>query len=98
MTETYLTVVSHRAGNTESLQTDTDSLSGVSSILAAFLQRDGTTYHIRPLCVLKADTLRLLTSEIRVKTILFTYLVSLLDRSDTIGIQRGEDLFLAAVL
>ena len=55
MTDTYFTVVSHRARNTECLQTDTDGFGSIGSILAAFLDSDGTTYNISPFCVLKAD-------------------------------------------
>ena len=66
MPDTYLAVVCYRAGNAEGLQTDTNCLGCVGCVGAAFLQRNSTTYHIRPLRVLKADTLRLLAGHVRV--------------------------------
>ena len=98
VTYTYLAVVSHRARDTECLQTDTDSLGSVSGVLAAFLQRDCRTYYIRPFGVLKTNTLGLLAGQIRIEAVLLANLVSLLDGSDTVSVQSGENLFLAAVL
>ena len=86
MTDTYLTVVSYRTRDTEGLQTDTDSLGSVSGVLAAFLQRDCRTYYIRPLGVLKTNTLGLLAGQIRIEAVLLANLVSLLDGSDTVSV------------
>ena len=76
MTYTYLAVVSHRAGDTECLQTDTDSLGSISGVLATFLQGDSGAYNISPLGVLEADTLCLLACQIRIEAVLFADLVS----------------------
>ncbi len=55
--KTNLTVLGHRAGDAERLQTDTDSGGGFSGLLAALLDGDGCTNGVGPLGVFKADGL-----------------------------------------
>ena len=57
VTETYLTLVSNGAGDTESLKSLTDSSSSVSSSCAALLDSDSAAYCVSPLSVFKTDRL-----------------------------------------
>ena len=98
MAQTYLAVVGHRAGDAERLQADTDGLGSLRCVLAAFLQRNGATYHVGPLCILEADGLRLFTRLVRIQTIFVANLVGLFDVLDAIFVQRGKNLLDAAVL
>ena len=98
MTDTYLAVVSHRTGDAESLQTDTDSLGSISSIRATLLQSDGATYYISPLGVLKTDHLRLFAGLVRIQASCFADGISLFDVLDTIFVQGSENLLHSAVL
>ena len=93
MSETHLTVISDRTWDTECLKTDTDSLSGLCSVLASFLQSDGSSYYICPFRILEADRLRIFASLIRIKTILLANGVSLFDILDTVFVKGSENLF-----
>ena len=57
VTETNLAVFGYRAGDTEGLETDTDSGSGVGSLNAALFDGDSGTYSVSPNSVFKADRL-----------------------------------------
>ena len=75
MTQTHLTVVGNRTGDTEALQTDTDSLGSVSGSLHTLLDSDSGTTNVCPLSVLEANALCVLTHLIGVNTSFFTNLV-----------------------
>ena len=57
MTETNLTVLGNRTGNTEALETDTDSGSGVGSLCATHLDSDSCAYSVSPDSIFKANGL-----------------------------------------
>ena len=69
MAKTDLTLVSNRAGDTESLKSLTDSSSSVSSLCAALLDSDSAAYCVSPLSVLEADRLNALNELVDVKTL-----------------------------
>ena len=98
VTKTNLTVVGNRARDTERLETDTDSLGSVGSILAALLDSDGSTYHVSPLSVLEADGLSFLASEIRIDTGFLANFVSFLNVFDSVLIQSSDNLLDATIL
>ena len=98
MTNTYLTVVSHRTRDAEALQTNTDSLGSISSSLYTFLDSDSSTTNICPLGILKADTLCFLAHQIWVNTSLFTNLVGLFNTVDAILLQSCKNLVDTAFL
>ena len=98
VTDTYLAVVGYRTRNTKRLQTDTDCFGSICSILAAFLDSDGTTYNISPFCVLKADRLSLFTRLIRIESGSFADGVSFLYVFDAVGVQGFDDTFDTTVL
>ena len=98
MADTDLTVVGNRTGDAEALQTNTDSLSSVSSILHALLNGDGGTADVCPLSVLEADALRVLTHLVRIYTCLVTNLVGFFNAVDAILLQSSKNLVNTALL
>ena len=98
MADTYLAVVGYGTGDAEALQAFADIISGLNSILCAFLECNGSTYNVGPLGILEADHLRFLTSLVGVETSLFTNFVCLFDRSDTVCVQTSKNLLDATVL
>ena len=98
MSDTNLTVISHRTWDAEALQTDTDSLSSLSSSLHALLDGDSSTANISPFGILKADTLSVLANLIRINTCFFANLISLFDILDTILVKRSNHLLDTALL
>ena len=98
VTKTNLTVVGNRTWDTERLETDTDGLGSVGSILAALLDGDGSTYHVSPLSVLEADGLSFLASEIRIDAGFLANFVSFLNVFDSVLIQSSDNLLDATIL
>ncbi len=98
VTDTNLAVVSNRTRDTERLQTLTDIVCCLDSILGFFLQCNGSTNYISPLCVLETDHLCLLASLVRVDASSLANFVCLLDRSDTVCVQTSENLLDTTVL
>ena len=98
MTQTHLTVVGNRTGDTEALQTDTDSLGSVSGSLHTLLDSDSGTTNVCPLSVLEANALCVLTHLIGVNTSFFTNLVGFLNTIDAILFQSSKNLVDTALL
>ena len=96
--DTYLTVVSYGAGDAESLQAFADVLGSFHCVLSLFLECDGSTHDVGPLCVFEANHLRALAFLIGVETVLFANLVSFFDILDTMLVECGENLLDSAVL
>ena len=96
--DTYLTVVGYRTGDTEALQTLTNIVGSLNSVLCLFLQSDSSTYNVSPLGVLKANHLCLLTSLVRIDAGCITNLVSLFDGGDTVAVQTSKNLLDTTVL
>ena len=98
VTQTHLAVVGHRTRDAECLQTHTDSLCAVGSSLASTLDGNSSTADIGPLGVLEADTLRLLTHQIRINTCLVADLISLLYALDALSVESCKNLRLTTLL
>ncbi len=98
VSDTYLAVVGNRTGDAEALQTDTDSLGSLGSILHALLDSDGCTADVCPLGILETDALSVFTHLVGVDTCIFANLVCLLDAVDTILLQSSKHLVDAALL
>ena len=96
--DTNLAVVGNRTGDTEALQTLTNIVGSLNSVLCLFLQSDSGTYYISPLCVLKANHLCFLTSLVRIDAGCITNLISLFDGGDTVAVQTSKDLLDTTVL
>ena len=94
--QTHLTVVSHRAGNAESLQTFTDSLSGISGLGAALLNSDSSAYGVGPTGVLESDVLDAAHDLTHVDTLLKANLLGVLAGGDTVLSKDRENLVDAA--
>ena len=98
MTDTNLAVVSYRTRNTKCLQTDTDSFSSFSSVLAALLNGDGATYNVCPFCIFETDGLSFFTSLIRIETMSFADSIGFFDVFDTVCVQCSKNLLFSVQL
>mgnify|MGYP000606311573 CR=1 FL=1 len=98
MADTNFTIVGNRTGDTECLQTDTDSFGSFSSVFATFLQCNGRTYYVSPLGIFETDRLSFFTSFIRIKSGSFADCVSFFDVFDAVFVQSSNDLFDTTVL
>ncbi len=92
MAKTHLTVIGHRAGDAERLQTDTDGFGSLGSTLHALLDGDGGTADVSPLGILEADTLGLFTHLVGVDTCFLANLIGLFYAIDTVLFQSGQHL------
>ena len=98
MAKTNLSVLSNRAGDTESLKTDTDSSSSVSCLGAARLDCDSCAYNICPLSVFEADGLCFFNDLIRVDTVSIADILTLVDRLNTIFVKSREGFRLTSLV
>ena len=92
VSQTYLTVVCHRARNTEGLQALTDGCCCICCCSAILLDGNGSTDNICPCSILEADRLHALHHIVNVETSVLCQLLSLLDILDTNCIQSLIDL------
>ena len=79
VSETNLTGVSNGSGDTECLESLSDSSCSVSSLAASLLDSDGSTYGVCPLSIFEADGLDSLDQMINIKSCVFGDLFSLID-------------------
>ena len=84
VSETYLTVISNRTGNTESLKTFADCCGSICCSLATLLDSDCSTYCVCPACILKADGLNFLNKCIYINSCILADGFALLDGGDAI--------------
>jgi hypothetical protein len=92
VSKTYLTVISNRSGNTETLKTFADCGCSLGCLAAVLLDCDCRAYCICPLCILEADTLYVLNHVIYVKSGILCDLLSFLYVLDAILIKSCVDL------
>ena len=93
MSQTNLTLIGNRSGNTECLQALTDSCCSICRSLAALLDRDSRAYGVCPLCILKTDGLNALDHLINIKACILGDLFRLFDGSNSIAVQCCINLF-----
>ncbi len=98
VTETNLTLVSNRTGDTESLEAFTDSSSSVSSLCAALLDSDSAAYSVSPLSILEADRLDAFNELVYIETLCLTYLSTLFDRVDAVFLDNSKDLLFTSFI
>ena len=98
VTETNLTLISNRTGDTESLEAFADCSSSVSSSCAALLYSDSAAYCVSPLCIFKTDRLDALNELIDIQTLCLTYVSALLDGADAVVLENVEDLLLTSLI
>ena len=84
MTDTNLSVVGNRAGDTEGLKTKTDFFSSLSSVLNLFLNSDCAAYNVSPASIFKADRLNALNDVISINACLITDFLSFLNGGDAV--------------
>ena len=93
-----LAVLRDGAGDAERLEPDADLGGGVLRLHAALLHRHRGAHRVGPLGVLETDRLRLLHDLVGVEAGLEADVAALFDGRDAVGLQRGEDLGLAALV
>ena len=91
MSQTYLTLVSYRTRDTESLQALSDGGGSVGSLAAALLDGDSRAGDVSPACVLKADRLNALDLVVYVQSGVLCNLLCFLERSNAIAVQNLID-------
>ena len=91
MAQTNLTVFGNGAGNAECLQTDTDSGSGISSLLAALLHGDRSADGVRPNGVFEADGLGFANDLVAVDAHVHGDLFAFLNGGDAVFFQNLVD-------
>ena len=92
MAKTNLAVFSNGTGDTESLKTDTDSGSSISSLFAALLNSNSATYSVSPLCILKADRLSFFNNFVRVDTVSIANVLTLINRVNSKFLKSSKNL------
>ena len=92
MSQTYLTVICNRSRDTERLKALADGFSGLCCVLDTLLDSDGCTCYIRPLCVLKADFLGVLTHLVWVDSLGVADSLCLFEVFDSVFVESCIDL------
>ena len=98
MAETNLTVFSNGSGDTESLETDTDSGSSVSSLGAALLDCDSSAYSVSPLCVFERDRLGFFDDLVRINALSIANFFAFVDGRNAVLSENSEDLRLTSLV
>ena len=96
--ESYFAVVCHGTGDAECLQAFANGFSSVGSVLATFLEGNGSPYDVCPFGVLETDVLGLLAFQIRVDAVRGADGFSLFDGGNAVCVQYFIDLLDTAVL
>ena len=98
VSETNLTGVGNGSGDTECLESFSDSGCSIGSLAASLLDSDGSTYGVCPLSVFEADGLNALDQMINIKSCVLSDLLSLIDGPDTVLSEFGKDLGLSSFI
>ena len=98
VTKTNLAVVSYRTRDAECLETETDCLSSLSSVLATFLESDCRADNISPLRVLEADWLGVFAGLVRIETVLVAERVGLFNILYAVFVEDSKYLFDTTIL
>jgi len=93
-----LAVLRDGAGDAERLEPDADLGGGVLGLDAALLDRHRGADRVRPLRVLEADRLGFLDDLVGIEAGLDADVAALFDGLDAVGLKRGQDLRLAALV
>ncbi len=98
VTETNLSLISNRTGDTESLEALSDSSSSVSSSCAALLYSDSAAYSVSPLCIFKADGLNAFNQLVDVQTLCLGDFSSLFDGANVILCENSKNLLFSSLI